>query len=72
MSQQQPTLATVYGDPISGNCLKLKFVADRLDLAYEWKEMSVLAAKTRTPKFLRLNLAGQVPLAVFDDGRTLA
>jgi glutathione S-transferase len=70
--QQQPTLATVYGDTISGNCLKVKFVADWLGLAYEWKETSVLAVETRTPEFLRLNPTGQVPLVVFDDGRTLA
>ena len=50
----------------------MKFVADRLGLAYEWRETSVLAAETRTPAFLALNPAGQVPLAVFGGGRTLA
>ena len=26
---------TVYGDSISGNCLKVKFVADRLRIPYQ-------------------------------------
>ena len=30
---------TVYGDRISGNCLKVKWVADRLALAYRWVDI---------------------------------
>jgi glutathione S-transferase len=56
---------TVYGDSISGNCLKVRFVADRLGIPYDWVETSVLEKQTRTPAFLALNPAGQVPLAVF-------
>jgi glutathione S-transferase len=56
---------TIYGDSISGNCLKVKFVADELGLPYEWVEVSVLAKETRTPDFLAMNPAGQVPVAVF-------
>lgn len=63
---------TVYGDSISGNCLKVKFVADKLGLGYDWKETSVLAGEARAPEFLALNPAGQVPLAVFEGGRALA
>jgi len=63
---------TVFGDSISGNCLKVKFVADRLGLAYDWIETSVLEKETRTPEFLALNPAGQVPLAVFADDGPLA
>jgi glutathione S-transferase len=60
---------TVFGDSISGNCLKVKFVADHLGLPYDWIETSVLKKETRTPEFLGLNPAGQVPLVVFaDDG----
>ena len=36
---------TVYGDSISGNCLKVKFVADHLGLPYDWVETSVLKRK---------------------------
>jgi glutathione S-transferase len=63
---------TIYGDSISGNCLKVKFVADRLGLPYDWVETSVLERETRTPEFLALNPAGQVPLAVFADNGSLA
>lgn len=61
-----------FGDSISGNCLKVKWTADHLGLPYEWVETSVLTGETRTPDFLAMNPAGQVPLAVFDDGRPLA
>jgi glutathione S-transferase len=62
----------IYGDSISGNCLKVKWVADSLGLAYDWIETDILAGQSRTPAFLALNPAGQVPLAVLDDGRPLA
>ena len=63
---------TVYGDSISGNCLKVKFVADRLGIPHDWVETSVLNKDTRTPEFLAMNPAGQVPTVQFADGRTLA
>ena len=63
---------TLYGDSISGNCLKAKFVADLLGKPYRWIETSVLKKETRTPEFLALNPAGQVPVAVLEDGRPLA
>ena len=63
---------TVYGDSISGNCLKIKFVADRLGLPYDWVETSVLKKESRTPEFLALNPAGQVPVVVFADEGPLA
>lgn len=62
----------VYGDSISGNCLKVKWVADYLARDYDWIETSVLTGETRTSEFLRLNPAGQVPLMLLDDGRPLA
>jgi len=63
---------TVYGDSISGNCLKVKFVADALGLPYDWVEVSVLAKETRTPEFLAMNPAGQVPVVRFADNGILA
>ena len=62
----------IYGDSISGNCLKVKWVADSLGRSYDWIETSVLASESRTPAFLALNPAGQVPAVVLDDGRALA
>jgi glutathione S-transferase len=63
---------TIYGDSGSGNCLKIRYVADHLSIPYRWIETSVLAAATRTKEFLALNPAGQVPLAILPDGRPLA
>ena len=62
---------TIYGDSISGNCLKVKFVAEKLGIPFEWVETSVLQKDTRTPQFLALNPAGQVPTVVFADGCVL-
>ena len=62
----------IYGDSISGNCLKVKWTADYLGLDYDWIETSVLASETRTPDFLAMNPAGQVPAVVLADGRVLA
>ena len=62
----------IYGDSISGNCLKVKWTADLLGLAYDWIETSVLAGDTRTPDYLAMNPAGQVPLLRYADGGTLA
>ena len=62
----------IFGDSISGNCLKVRWTADLLKIPYEWVETSVLKAESRTPEFLALNPAGQVPAVVLDDGRPLA
>ena len=62
----------IYGDSNSGNCLKIKWVCDRLALPYGWIEIDTLKGETRTAQFLKINSAGQVPAIEFDDGRTLA
>jgi len=62
----------IYGDINSGNCLKVKWVCDVLALLYVWIDVDTLKRETRTPQFLRLNPAGQVPTVEFDDGRALA
>jgi len=62
----------IYGDLNSGNCLKVKWVCDRLALPYSWIAVDILKRETRNAEFLKLNGAGQVPVVEFDDGRTLA
>jgi glutathione S-transferase len=62
----------IHGDSNSGNCLKVKWVCDRLSLSYTWIDVDTLGGETRTPEFLRLNGAGQVPAVEFEDGHTLA
>lgn len=62
----------IYGDTNSGNCLKVKWVADHLHLPYDWIEVDTLKGGSRTAEFLKLNAWGQVPTVELDDGRTLA
>jgi glutathione S-transferase len=63
---------TVFGDSISGNCLKVKWTADRIGTPYRWVETDILKCQSRTADFLARNPAGQVPLVVLEDGRALA
>lgn len=62
----------IYGDLNSGNCLKVKWVCDALALPYRWIAVDTLKRETRSPEFLALNPAGQVPVVVLGDGRPLA
>lgn len=62
----------VYGDSTSGNCLKVKWILDRLGVPYEWTEVDVMSGRTREPEFLAVNPSGQVPAVVLDDGRPLS
>ena len=62
----------IYGDDRSGNCLKVRWTCDLLGIAYDWTEVLALTGATLDPNFQALNPAGQVPVVVLDDGRTLA
>ena len=62
----------LFGSSISGNCLKPRWVAERLGLPFEWLELDIIGGDTRQPEFLSLNPWGQVPLAVLADGRVLS
>ena len=62
----------IYGDSRSGNCLKVKWTADKLGLPYEWVEVDIKQGTTRTEEFLTLNPAGQVPAVILDGGRALS
>jgi glutathione S-transferase len=62
----------ILGDSNSGNCLKVKWVCDKLALPYTWIEIDTMKGGSRTAEFLKLNPWGQVPTVEFDDGRTLA
>lgn len=63
---------TIFGSSESGNCLKVRWVAERLAIPFDWIETNTFAGETRTAEFLRLNPAGQVPVVVLTDGRALA
>ncbi len=62
----------IYGDSISGNCLKVKWTAEQVGAEFDWIETNVLKGETRTPSFLALNPAGQAPLLITPKGRPLA
>ena len=62
----------IFGDPRSGNCLKVMWAAEHLDIPYEWTDIDVMTGATRTPEFLAINPAGQVPTVILEDGRPLA
>jgi glutathione S-transferase len=63
---------TLYGDRISGNCLKIKWVADYLGVPLRWVQVDVATGGTRAPEILALNPVGKVPFVVFADGRILS
>jgi glutathione S-transferase len=65
-------MITIYGDAISGNCLKVKWTAERLEIPFTWVDVDVVRGETRTDAFLKMNPAGQVPTILLPDGRSLA
>ncbi|MBJ7483798.1 glutathione S-transferase family protein [Brevundimonas sp.] len=65
-------MLTAYGDIRSGNCLKVKWLLDRLGRDYRWVEVDIMSGGSRTPEFLAMSGAGQVPVIVLEDGRPLA
>ena len=62
----------IYGNFGSGNCLKVKYIADVTGTPYVLHEIRTRSGETSTPEFLALNPAGQMPVVVLDDGRPLA
>ncbi len=61
----------IYGNHVSGNCWKVKWTADALDIPNEWIEVDIFAGESQTPEFLALNPCGQVPTVVLPDERVL-
>jgi len=62
----------IFGDPISGNCLKVKWACEWLGIPFTWTNIDVTKQETRTEAFLAMNPAGQVPTVLLEDGRPLA
>lgn len=65
-------MLTVFGDIRSGNCLKVKWLLDRLGRDHRWVETDIMSGASRTPEFLAINPAGQTPTVVLENGRPLA
>ena len=51
----------IYGDFGSGNCLKVKYTADKLGLAYDWVPIDTMKGETRTPDFLARFPMARIP-----------
>lgn len=62
----------IYGDLDSGNCLKVKYVADCLGLSYRWIPVDIMQGENRNSDYLRINPLAQIPAVEFEDGRCLA
>jgi glutathione S-transferase len=62
----------IFGDHRSGNCDKVRFTVDHLQLPHEWVEIDSVRGETTTPEFLAMNAQGQVPVVQLPDGRVLA
>lgn len=62
----------LYGDKGSGNCQKVRITADFLKVPYQWVDIDIMKAESRTADFLRKSPMGQVPMIELDDGRCLA
>jgi glutathione S-transferase len=63
---------TIYGDVNSGNCYKVKLLAEQLALPYRWIAMDILAKETRSAKFLAKNPNGKIPLLETPEGQFLS
>ncbi|MGF1544494.1 MAG: glutathione S-transferase family protein [Parvularculaceae bacterium] len=63
---------TIYGDRVSGNCHKVEWAARLSGFDYDWRDVDILAGETRSPEFLALNPAGQVPTISLSDGGALS
>jgi glutathione S-transferase len=62
----------IFGDLGSGNCLKVKYTADRLGLVYTWVPIDIMKGETHTPEFLQRFPRARIPAVEFADGRRLA
>jgi glutathione S-transferase len=65
-------LMILHGDLQSGNCLKVKYLADALGSPISVAKVDIMKGESRTPAFLAMNPWGQVPVLELADGRFLA
>jgi len=65
-------MPALYQQHDPGHCYKVRLIPAHIATPPRLLATHPLAGSTRKPEFLELNPAGKVPVAVFDDGRTLA
>lgn len=62
----------IYGDVKSGNCYKVKLVAEQIQAPYHWIDVDIIKGETQTPEFKEVNPTGKIPVLVTSAGKTLA
>jgi glutathione S-transferase len=62
---------TIHGDVNSGNCYKVKLLAEQLALPYRWADIEPLKKETHSEAFLSKNPNGKIPLLETADGKFL-
>ncbi len=62
----------IYGDVVSGNCYKVKLLAEQLTLPYTWISFDILKKETQSEAFLKKNPNGKIPLLETPDGNFLS
>jgi len=60
-------MLTIYGFDFSSPANKVRFAANAMGLAYEYKRVNLFTGEQKTPEFLKLNPIGRVP-AIDDNG----
>jgi len=71
-SERAVAAMKIYGDTKSGNCLKVKWVCDKLALPYSWVDIDTLSARPAPCSFSSSTARGRLPTVELDDGRALA
>lgn len=61
----------IYGDVNSGNCYKIKLLAEHLALSYEWVTVDTLKKETQNSAYLEKNPNGKIPLLEIEPGKFL-
>lgn len=64
-------MVKIYGDGISGNCYKLQLLMSYLKRDYEWIQVDIMKAESRTEDFRLKSPMGKVPVLELADGRVL-
>jgi glutathione S-transferase len=62
---------TLYSMQLSANSYKARLMLSLLGQDFQLVEINALAGENRTPDYLKLNPAGQVPILMLADGRSL-
>lgn len=60
----------VYGADLSSPALKVRYVANALEIPYEYQRVNVMGGENRTEAFLKLHPAAKIPV-IDDDGFVL-